>query len=170
MSRFRRPLLVMAVIAGILLSLLVAFHALLPVLIEQEAMKQRIQAFLSHKVKAEINYGKLDLSLLPRPSATIHEGSLSIPGEVTADATSLTICPKVLPLLIGKLRLARVRVELPHVEMNLPKMPKKTEGPSAEAIKDKVNFILSSIRSKAPGLVVRLEKGQVRFVKQNDFF
>jgi len=157
---------------GALLVLLLVFMILvLPKLINLEPMREKILATVSQKMGGEVEFQMVDLLFLPRPRVVIHHGNLSIPGKVIGTLESLTIYPKILPLFRGRVRIAMLQVEAPDVKMKLPERSEKNkEGLKAfsfSTIEDQVGPALALMASKAPGIVVLVEKGRLNLSDKN---
>jgi hypothetical protein len=88
----------------ILFGLLLAFFLLLPSLINIEPLREKIIAAVSETVEAPFRYERIDLSYFPSPRAVIHQARLSGPRKVSATLRSLTVYPKLLALLKGKIQ------------------------------------------------------------------
>ena len=129
-------------IMGCLLALLLASLFLLPRLINLEVMKEKIRTTISQKVKGEVEFHKIDLSLFPRPVVEIHKIRLSIPGTLSGKVESVAVLPKILPLIQGRVRIAALHFEAPHLNMVLPEKREGKEGGlnafSPERIKEKL--------------------------------
>lgn len=128
MSKRRKIALWVTGTVGCLLVLLLALILLLPHLINLEPIRQKIQATVSQKVEGELEFQRIALSFLPRPHVVIHQTSLSIPGKVSGTLESLGVRPRILPLLRGKLRIAKVQIERPDFKMSLPGNPCQKDG------------------------------------------
>ena len=153
---------------GVLVIFLAVFMTLLPTLINIEPIRRTILANISEVVGGRVASRRFDLSFLPRPYVTIYQASLSIPGKVSANLASLTIHPRILPLLGGDVRLASVKAKDLNLtvevqEESLDKAEEKLKPFSLSAIQDRTAAAFAVLGSKAPGLVVHLENGQCRF-------
>ncbi len=161
---------VMGVI-GALLVLLLILLLLLPTFINLEPIKEKIVANLSQKIGGELKFQRVDLSFFPRPRVMIHQGSVSIPGKVAGTLESLTIYPKILPLLRGRVRMGMVHVQTPDLNMDLPeKLEGKKEEPTAFSfvtIEENVGPVLGFMSLKAPGLIVVVERGRLNLSEEN---
>jgi hypothetical protein len=172
MSRRKKiSLWVMGIIGG-LLALLVISLLLLPRLINLEPVKKRVLTTISQRVGGKLEFQRVDLSFFPRPRVVVHEGSLSFPGKAAGTIKSLTLYPRILPLLRGNMEIARLRVEAPDVKMKLPERPEQKEGEpgafSSAFIEENVAPILGLMASKAPGLILQVEKGRLYLSGEQD--
>jgi len=152
---------------GVLCIFLVGLIALLPTLINLGPIREKILADISQTVGGQVVCERFGLSFLPRPHVTIQQASLSIPGKVSGNLASLTMYPRIPPLLLGKVRLASVKVEAPDFAMEVqekgPDKTKEKSKPFSEVvIQDQVAPAFAALASKAPGLVVEVENGRLR--------
>jgi len=93
LSRKRRRLGWVFGALGAFLFLLLAFLLIAPRLVNLEPVRKRVLAGFSEKLGGQVEYGRIDLSILPRPCMVLHEGKLSIPGKITGTLKTLTLYP-----------------------------------------------------------------------------
>jgi hypothetical protein len=171
MSRQKKISLWAMAVIGSLLVLLFIFLLLLPRLVNLEPINEKIVAAISQKVGGQLEFQRIDLSFFPRPRVMIHQGSVSIPGKVAGTLESLTIYPKILPLLRGRVRMGMVHIEAPDLKMDLPEEPEgKKEEPKAfsfATIEENVGPVLGLMALKAPGLIVVVERGRLNLSEEN---
>jgi hypothetical protein len=165
MSKRKKTSLWVIGAVGALLLLLLLFLLLLPSFISLEPVREKIRAAISQKVKGDVEYEELDLSFLPRPRVVFHKGSLSIPGKVAGTLESLTVYPKILPLLRGRVGISMLRVEAPEFTMELSERPEeKGERPqpfSLATIEKTVAPVLGLVALEVPGLTLVVDKGRL---------
>ena len=152
------------VILVVLLSVLVL---LADKLINQEAIINRIQTEASHAINGRVELQRLALSFFPQPHITIHQGSFSIPETASGTLTSLAIYPKILPLFIGKVQLARIDVNTPDIEIRLHKRSEPKDGNlkslALETVEEKIGAALSLLSAKAFDALFLVENGRLNF-------
>jgi len=147
-------------IMGCLLALLLVSSFLLPRFINLEVMREKIQDAISQKVKGEVEFHKIDLSLFPRPVVEIHQMRLSIPGKLSGKVEFVAVFPKILPLVQGKVRISALYFEAPHIEMELPKRRERKEGGLNAFSPDRIKEKLAALAApEGSGLVLRVRKG-----------
>jgi hypothetical protein len=100
--------------------LMVAALLVVPRLIDYAVIEQKIQAEVTRQTGGQIDYQGIGLSYLPRPSIELRQITLSIPNLAEGTIAALRISPEILPLLTGKLRLARVELDTPRLSLKLP--------------------------------------------------
>ena len=167
MKKFKRILIWCTVIIIVLLS---ATYFFAPKLINSELLKGKIESIASQKVKGDVQFQSLDLSLFPRPHATIHQGSISTT-EAIGTIGSLSIYPEILPLLRGKLQIRKLLVKSPDIQMSLSPEAKKTPTTGTfplKAIGKKVaTFLAAPLVLDHPDLVVVMENGNLNIIKES---
>ncbi|MGD8513888.1 MAG: hypothetical protein PVG85_08075, partial [Deltaproteobacteria bacterium] len=170
MSRYKKISLWIMGSLGVLVILLAVFMALLPTFANLGPIREIILANISEVVGGRVESRRFDLSFLPRPHVTTYQVSLSIPGKVSASLESLTMHPRLLPILVGDVRLASVKAKDLNLTVEVQgKSPDKTKEElkptSLSAFQDKAAAALAVLASKAPGLVVHIENGRLRHGK-----
>lgn len=172
MSRQKKILLWTIGTIGTLSILLLGLFLLLPTLINLEVLRERIEANVSKKAGAKLNFQELELDFFPRPYALIRQASLSIPEKADGTLESLKVYPKIIPLLIGKFRVSELQVKAPDFKVQLPERPQKKgqqdkeKAFSWEAAREKVASGLALATLKAPGLVVVVENGRMELFEK----
>ena len=104
--------------------LFVLFHHIRP-----EALQERILTESSRLLPGHFEFATVTLSLLPIPRVFIHNIHWQLPGRVTLKLDYLALTPRLLPLLMGRVEIARLRAEHPVVYWNGP-MPERSAVPS----------------------------------------
>ncbi len=156
-------------LTGIFALFLLAAIYITPGLINSELLKSKIESIASEKIGGSVDFEKVDLSILPRPHATIYKGVIS---KEAASGTikSLSIYPQILPLFKGKLQIARLLVKSPDFEIDLTGdniKSNKKEPLSYEAITRTLNTFIAPLALSAPNLVVVLEGGTLNLLREN---
>jgi hypothetical protein len=158
---------------GALFLFLLILALLLPRLINLESVSGKILAAASQAVGGQLTCEKIDFSLIPRPRVAIHNGSLSIPGELTGHSDYFAVYPEVLPLFIGKLRLSRVHVKDPvfTYEVGKEKPATTAEKPkpvSPANILEELDPFMALLASKSPNLIIHLENGRMTLAMEHE--
>jgi len=140
-----------------------------PKFIDSDFVKREIVTHLSSRADGQVEIAAVDFSFFPRPHAVIREASLLIEGKVSAEIKSLTIYPKIWPLLSGKLQIAVLKAESPEINIELPQSKedvKETPGSSnGKDLREKLVLVLAPIISETAGLSLHVENGKVNLVK-----
>ena len=112
---------------GLPLALLLVLLALTaPRLLNLDQTRRYLAARLQQTLGCELNYDTIELTLLPTPSATIHQGSAAVAGRFHATWEELKVRPRLLPLLLGEVRIAALELRSPEIHVHQP-------PPSADA-------------------------------------
>jgi hypothetical protein len=106
--------------AGILITLLIAVHLLLPLVANSETVKQQLRVRANQAIDGEVSFADIDLALLPTPRATVNQGRLLLPGRLELRVAVVTVHPKLRPLLTGDFILDRATLHAPQAAVQLP--------------------------------------------------
>jgi hypothetical protein len=136
-------------IAVFLMTLFLASALLAPQLIKMGTVKELIEKKFSQYTAGTIAYQQLDLAYFPRPRVIVHGVRFSSPTGVTGDMPALHIYPKLLPLIWGKFRAARLIAEKPEYTIRI------TETLS-DVSTDKDDFTFSGSLRKVHDLMLSL--------------
>ncbi|MCP4745690.1 MAG: hypothetical protein GY874_06045 [Desulfobacteraceae bacterium] len=148
-----------AVILGIIAVLLVIIAAIAPALINSASIKAKIIAATEKAIDAKLDFAKLDLRLLPSLSVKITGIEFDMPGYVSADISAVHVNPKLLQLLIGRVRIDALTVDSSRLSIyNTPLLQdftKKKQGPE-KALKDKMASGLEVVATYLKNSVIKL--------------
>ena len=146
-----------------LLLLMVAALLLVPQFIDSASIKQKIQAAVTEQTGGQVDYQEIDLSYLPRLAIELHQVTLAIPDQVQATVAALRISPEFLPLLTGKLQLARLELEAPILNLELPDTkPRPPAQPfSFDALENSLTTALEPLVPIIPGLELRVNNARL---------
>ena len=169
MKNYRKLILWSVAALGAVLAFLLILLLLVPFLINLDPAKQRVVNDISQAIGGRLEARRIDLHFFPRPSIILREASISVPEKVSGTFDSLSIYPEITMLLRGKVRIARLILEGPEMQVSLPDDLGKMEGLkqfSLKAIDDELASIVAKVASEAPGLVVSVEKGSINLLRQ----
>ena len=152
---------------GFLLVVMTALILLTPRLIELETIRQRIAGEASRIVSGKVAFSKIQLSFLPRPHLTITDGHLSIPGVTDGRLETLSVYPKLWPLVRGDVRISKLAVARPEFEIRFGQaaagpVAKGTQG-TTDQIKQKLIAIAGGIAALGSDVTVSIRKGRLKF-------
>lgn len=99
--------------------------------ITSEALKKELIEQLCGTVGCQLTFERLELFLLPTPHADASEVQFTLPGTLSGTIASISIFPKMLPLLSGRVELAEIRLTAPRMGITIPE--NSPTVPSAEA-------------------------------------
>lgn len=150
---------------AILFVLLLLALLLAPRLINLELVKQNVLDRVSEEIGGRLSYQKADILFLPRPYLTIRQARMTIPDSLEGSLSLLKVYPEILPLLRGQIRLSRLDVEDPRIQINLKQRlhrnKKDSSAMSYGEIRETVLSALTIPVFHTPGLTVRIKKGQL---------
>jgi hypothetical protein len=140
--------------------LLIVFLALalaLPRIIDSEAVKERVRAFVSRQARGAIGIEKMEVSWFPRPALVIRGATVSIPENIDGTVQSVTLYPSLPALIVGRVVVSRLVLERPAVTARWAARP---EGLlDLEDIEKALRAVLAAGAAAAPRLVIRIDDG-----------
>ncbi len=104
----------------VLAILLAAAVVILPRIIAGDAVKQRIESTLSTLAGGKVRYSRALLQFRPLPRILFESGVIDIPGRLTGTVETLSVHPRLLPLLVGRIEIGRLRLVRPRLRILLP--------------------------------------------------
>ena len=148
-----RKIIVGAVI-GMVAILILLFAALLvlPRLIDSETFKNKIRSELSRTIGGKIDFGRLDFSVFPVPHVTLGKVSVLLPQTLAGSAEMISVYPKILPLLSGKIGFRELRVQQPDVTITLQKSLEEEKTPARPPAVSIVTRQIGSVFATLPAL------------------
>ncbi len=165
MRRRRKIFFWLAGSSGIIILLLLALNYLPPRLINSELLKGKIEDIISQRIGGEVAFKNIDLTIFPRPHATFRQGNIS--GEAAnVSIDYISIYPKILPLLRGRLQGTKILVISPDINVSLSGH-KKTEG-KKPVTSESITDFFASLPLVYPGLVIVLEDGSINLIKEDN--
>jgi hypothetical protein len=154
-----------------LLILLITLALLSTLIVNQKEILEKIQAEVSRSIKGDVEFQSIGLSFFFRPHAVIHQSKFAISGKATGTIESLAVYPALLPLLTGRVRISKLKVEAPNIQIKLPeRIDTKNKRSPLAAIKDiqqKIVSALGPVTLPEPGLVILLKAGRLKLFEGN---
>ncbi len=132
-------------------------------LINHEAIKDRIAAAVSKDLGGTITYERVSLAILPRPQVVLTNLSIAVPGSVETTSRSLKIGFELVPLLVGKARLADVRLDHPDVTLVLGNEDSTQGTADAASSGRSLAAVLGWLAATMPHLTIRIDDGRLAF-------
>jgi hypothetical protein len=154
MPERKRVFLRLAGGTGVFLVLLAAVLILLPRLVDRDRVRARVAAEASTAVGGTVEIRGLDLSYWPYPHLAVRGVTLDIPGAAAGTIRTLTIYPRILPLLLGKVRVSELLVGTPAFTVTIPER-EETDFTL------KLRSLLDSMARSAPDLRIVLTDGRL---------
>jgi len=139
-------------------------------LINQKQILDKIQAGISEAINGQVAFQRIHVSFFPRPQVVVQQCRFSIPETIKGTVVSLSVSPKLLPLIMGKFQNSGITLNTPDIEIYLDREPKSADKPlnsfSLGTVEEKVGAVLGVILSKTPGLSVRLKNARLNILKE----
>jgi hypothetical protein len=161
-SRTVRRIAGAAIVIAIALSLALL---LAPWFIRMAPIENKIRSMVVAYTGDAVTFQRIDLSLLPRPRLIVRMVGISFRGIVTGKLESAHIYPELLPLLVGRIHIAKVRLERPDLVLEFSENSedkREKKGPvSLEEQREKIASVISAIRTVAPELVAEVYEGRL---------
>lgn len=120
MTRSRRIALWLTGVVLVALMLAFSLSFLLTRLIASETFKERLIERICMSVGGPVAFDKLEISLLPEPHIAASGVRIDLPGGPSGTIEALSLVPRILPLLSGRLEPAELLVAAPRIKMPLP--------------------------------------------------
>jgi hypothetical protein len=173
MARNRKIALWTAGVIAALLVLLIASPLLIPLFVDQQEIRERLQRTLADTMEGTIDFERMDVSLLP-PRGRLTNISVAIPGrEVVGVAESATAYLKILPLFTGRVEVGSVEVRRPDFRIQIPEIKAGAEKQGAEAWSPEefagaAYGALSRLQTMRPDLEILVEDGRLRLTREGE--
>jgi hypothetical protein len=155
----RRIIKWLACLGGLCLILLLAVALLLPRIVDSQAVKERIQAFLLARTDGNVRVENIDLKWLPRPAVVARGASLSFANRISGKIQSIEVHPSIMGLLRGQLDISRVEVASPALSVQLPEPG--DEPFNIDELEASIREFIASIATEIPGMNVGITGGSV---------
>lgn len=94
------------------------------------SVKQQIRQKVVAKTGMDLDWRTLSFEFFPRPALVIAEAVVQRPESIESRIEKIRIAPAILPLFMGELHLATVRIHAPEVRVDLP--PRKEDKREAQ--------------------------------------
>ena len=147
----------LAAFSGLCVILLFAAALLLPRVLDSQAVREKIRAFLLARINGNVVIGNIDLKWFPRPFLVVRGASLAFGDKASGKIPSIEVYPSIWGLLTGHLDVSRIEVASPAVALRLPGWAE--EPFDVDEIEGKIRSILAALASEIPGLLVTVRNG-----------
>lgn len=145
--------IVIGVVIGIVTVVILLFAAvlILPKLIESETLKAKIRSEFSRTVGGKIDFDRLNFSVFPLPHVTLDKASVMLSNKLAVSAEMISVTPKILLLLSGKIGFRNIRFQQPDVTIPLQKSLEE-ETPAKSPVASKLMRQIVSVFATLPAL------------------
>jgi AsmA-like C-terminal region len=142
----------LAALGGLCVVLVLGLALFLPRIVDSQAVRDKIRAFLLTKTNGNVAIENIDLKWFPRPAVVIRGASLAFGDKVGGKVQSLEVYPSLRGLLTGNLDISRVEVASPALSVRLPEPGE--EPFNIDEIEGQIRSLLASMASAIPGMAV----------------
>ncbi len=146
------------------------FFLSLDKLINQKQILDKIQSGVSEAINGQVDFQRIHVSFFPRPQVVVQECRFSIPETIKGTVVSLSISPKLLPLIMGKFQNSGITLNAPDIEVYLDRKPKSEDKHLNSfplgTVEENVGAVLGVVLSKTPGLRVRLNNARLNILQE----
>jgi hypothetical protein len=157
-------------LGAVVLALLFCLTVVIPRVLEEESIQARIRDGFPLAAGGSIEFDRLGLSLFPRPGVVIHGAAVRLPEFGRGTIESVKACPRIVPLLRGRVRIGELRIEGASFELDTTGIPlpgiSRAGSDTSEALKKKASSLFEFLASKAPDLEVTIDKGRVDLLRK----
>lgn len=132
-----------------------------PLWIDAPSIKARVVSWIDQATAGRITYERLELHYLPTLRVTLERPGFSRADLVEFVAKSASVELALVPLLTGRIRPSRLRVDAPRVRMQLPPSASDEEPLSRERIEQAMHAVVDTLVERLPGMVAEVVDGRV---------
>ena len=147
----------LAGVAALCVIVLFAAAFLLPRVLDSQAVREKIRAFLLTKTNGNLAIQNIDLRWFPRLAVVVRGASLAFDDKVSGKIQSLEVYPSIRGLLTGNLNISRMEVMSPAFSVRLPEPGE--ERFNIDEIEGQIRSLLASMASTIPGMVLTVRGG-----------
>lgn len=172
MNKYRKVSVLLVGGLGLIVILAVVSLLLVKRLVSPERVREDLRAYLSLKIGGTVEFGGVEINFIPGPHVVLRGGKFSVPGKMEGSFETLIVYPKVLPLLRGRVEVARLKVIRPEIKLLLHEPPEEgvpEEGYSFSlgALRDSLKGALDNLASHGKGLNAEIENGTLILQKDS---
>jgi hypothetical protein len=164
MSKKRKLLLCFGCLAAIVLVLTTVLILFASRYINSAPAQKKIREVVTQQLGEHVTFKSVGLSVFPRPGLAFSQVVITIPSTTIISAEIVSVYPELLPLFVGSVRIAKLKLEKPDIIIDIPEKSGRQEQAKPSSFKKTVtdiDSVLASIRSVLPGLVCTVDRGKL---------
>src|SRR5215510_6396353 len=147
----------LAGVGGLCVILLFAAAFLLPRILDSQAVRDKIRAFLLARTNGNVAFENIDLKWLPRPTVIVRRASFSFDDKINGKIESIQVHPSIRGLLTGQWDISRVEMASPALSVRLSEPGE--EPFNIDEIEGQIRSLLASMAAQIPGLILSVRGG-----------
>src|SRR5215467_14038032 len=153
----RRIIRWLAGFGGLCVILLFAAAFLLPRVLDSQAVRDKIRAFLLARTNGNVAFENIDLKWLPRPTVVVRRASFSFDDKLSGKIESIQVYPSIWGLLTWQWDISRVEMASPALSVRLSEPGEKPFN--IDEIEDQIRSLLASMAAQIPGMILSVRGG-----------
>src|SRR5215471_7019996 len=153
----RRIIRWLAGFGGLCVILLFAAAFLLPRILDSQAVRDKIRAFLLARTNGNVAFENIDLKWLPRPTVVVRRASFSFDDQVSGKIESIQVYPSIRRLLTGQWDISRVEMASPALSVRLSEPGE--EPFNIDEIEGQIPSLVASMAAQIPGMILSVRGG-----------
>src|SRR5262252_5460702 len=155
--RKRRIIRWLAGFGGLCVILLFAAAFLLPRILDSQAVRDKIRAFLLARTNGNVAFENIDLKWLPRPTVVVRRASFSFDDKLSGKIESIQVYPSIWGFLTGQWDISRVEMASPALSVRLSEPGEKSFN--IDDIEGQIRSLLASMAAQIPGMILSVRGG-----------
>lgn len=167
-SRIPYPGLLISI--SVLIVALVGFFFWIRGLLDPDAIKARLVAEISRRIGCASECRHLTVDVFPEPKVVVHDAVVSCGSGPAVTVRSITVLPRIIPLLTGRIEIAEVDLDAPSVKVPVPRTFPTVEGGSPGAAsfsfsmaQDRASSFLAILASQTTTATIKIHGGNINF-------
>ena len=171
MRRTKKFLLISILGAGLAILFLLAAAVTTHLLANRDLVKSYIVNKTAQATGGDLDYKRIEINFLPLPHLAVQDVHLALPETFALRANELSVYPRILAMLSGRISIRRLalntpdfRVYVPHDTKRRPQAPKMDEAGLGAAIDSQIKSMFSVLAAIDPETQVEIDHGRVAFV------
>ena len=159
--------------AGALMVLTMALVLLSARIANLETVLNRAQQGASRVLGADVAFDQVALSVFPIPRIVLNQSRLHLSEQVRVHIASLSVFPKIFPLLLGKFQVSKIVVKRPEITIkNAGSSPDAGGGGDLSLVSAQAKIVTAIVAlwTASPGLIVQISGGSLAIPQADPSF